>query len=136
MKEKIGILIGLIVAILVLLTLALWMMNLGTLEFMELGLFTIIIFLVAAAFYVLWDRAKNIRKGLPAKDERLLSISYKAGYYGFIAAIWSAVFGPLFIDIVFGYELEASRVTALVVIVSGIVFIVSYLYLATKGKNV
>ncbi|PNX48782.1 MAG: hypothetical protein BV459_01555 [Thermoplasmata archaeon M11B2D] len=136
MKEKIGILIGLIVAILVLLTLALWMMNLGTLEFMELGSFAIIIFLVAAAFYVLWDRVKNLRKGLPAKDERLLSINYKAGYYGFIAAIWSAVFGPLFIDIIFGYELEGSRVTALVVIVSGIVFIVSYLYLATKGKNV
>lgn len=131
-----GILIGVIVTILVLLTVAIWMMNLGTPEFMELGSFAIVIFLVAAAVYVLWDRAKNIKKGLPAKDERLLSINYKAGYYGFIAAIWSAVFGPLFIDIIFGYELEGSRVTALVVIVSGIVFIVTYLYLATKGKNV
>ncbi len=135
MKEKTGIIIGVMITTIVLLTLAIWMLNLGTLETTEIGSIAIIILLIAAAAYVLWDRAKNIKKGLPTKDERLLTISYKSGYYGFIAAIWSAVFGPLLIDILFGYELEASRVTALVVIVSGIVFMTSYLYLATKGKN-
>lgn len=134
MKEKTGILIGVIITIVVLLTLAVWMMNVTTEDYTELGSFAIIILLVAAAVYILWDRTKNIRKGLPAKDERLISISYKAGYYGFIAAIWSAVFAPLIIDIIFGYELQASRVTAMVVIISGIVFMVSYLYLSWKGK--
>ncbi|KYK21499.1 hypothetical protein AYK25_03380 [Thermoplasmatales archaeon SM1-50] len=136
MKDKVGIIIGLIVTILVLLTLVIWMMNLATLTFSEIGSFAIIIILVTTASYVIWDRAKNIRKGFPAKDERLINISYKAGYYGFIAAIWSAVFGQVIIDILFDYELEGSRVAALVVIVSGIVFIATYLYMAVKGKNV
>ena len=60
-------------------------------------------------------------------------INWRAGYYGFIAAIWSAVFGPLMIDILFGYELEGSRVTALVVLVAGITFAASYLYLRRRG---
>ena len=135
MKEKIGIIIGSIVTIVVIVTLAVWIANTKTIDYLELGSFAIILLLVASAAYILWDRAKNIRKGLPAKDERLISISYKSGYYGFIAAIWSAVFGPLVIDIIFNYELEGSRVSALVVIVSGIVFILSYLYLSTKGNR-
>ncbi len=135
MKEKTGLIIGVIIIIAVLLAFALWMINIATIDATEIGSFAVIILLVTAAAYMLWDRAKNIKKGLPAKDERLITISYKSGYYGFIAAIWSAVFGPLIIDLLFGYELEASRVTALVVIVSGLVFMISYLYLATKGKN-
>ncbi len=64
----------------------------------------------------------------------LVLINYKAGFYGFIAAIWSAVFGPLFIEILFDYELEGSRVTAVVVLVSGFVFAASYLYMNRKGN--
>lgn len=135
MTEKIGIILGSILTITVIITLAIWMTNIKPIEYIELGSFAIILLLVASAAYILWDRAKNIRKGLPAKDERLISIGYKSGYYGFIAAIWSAVFGPLIIDIIFHYELEGSRVSALVVIVSAIVFILSYLYLSTKGKR-
>lgn len=135
MKGKIGIIIGGIVTITVIITLAIWMTNIKTFEYIELGSFAIILILVSSATYMLWDRAKNIRKGLPARDERLISIGYKSGYYGFIAAIWSAVFGPLIIDIIFNYELEGSRVSALVVIVSGMVFIISYLYLSTTGEK-
>ena len=91
---------------------------------------TIIVF----AIYVIWDRAKNVSKGLPAKDERLVNINYKAGYYGFIAAIWTAVGAPTLMDIIFGYELEGHSITATVVIVSGLVFAISYLYLLRKGN--
>jgi len=135
MKDKIGIFIGIGVAVLVLATLSLFVLNAGAIELNEIMLVGIVIVLVAFAGYILWDRLKNIRKGLPAKDERLILTNYKAGYYGFIAAIWSAVFGPLFIDIVFRYELPGSQVTAIVVIVSGFVFVLSYLILARKGDT-
>ena len=133
MKDKIGIVIGIGIAVLVLLTLSLYLVSAGNIELIGIISIGIVIILVASASFILWDRLKNIRKGLPAKDERLTKINYKAGYYGFIAAIWSAVFGPLFIEILFEYELPGSRVTALVVLVSGFVFIASYLYLARKG---
>jgi hypothetical protein len=134
MKDKIGIILGLLVTILVLLTLAVYIMNAGTIEFTELASLAIIIILVLTASYIIWDRAKNVRKGLPAKDERLININYKAGYYAFIAAIWSAVFAPLFFDVSSKYELKGGDVTAIVVLVSGFVFVISYLYLYRKGN--
>jgi len=134
MKDKIGIVLGLVVTLLVLVTLAFYIINAGTIGLTDLASLAIVIILVLAASYVIWDRAKNIRKGLPAKDERLINISYKAGYYGFIAAIWIAVGAPLIYDILFNYELEGHFVTAIVVLASGFVFVVSYLYLYRKGN--
>jgi len=133
MKDKIGIVMGIVIAALVLATLSIYIISAGNIELSEITVVGIVVILVASASFILWDRLKNIRKGLPAKDERLIQINYKAGYYGFIAAIWSAVFGPLFIEILFDYELPGSRVAAVVVLVSGFVFVVSYLYLSRKG---
>ena len=133
MKDKKGILLGIGIAAAVLVTLYFYVLNAGNIELNEISLIGIVLILVAFATYILWDKIKNIRKGLPAQDERLKLTNYKAGYYGFIAAIWSAVFGPLVIEILFDYELPGSRVTAVVVLVSGFVFVASYLYLARKG---
>ena len=134
MKDKKGILIGIGIAAVVLVTLSFYVLNAGNLELTEISLIGIVLILVAFALYILWDRIKNVKKGLPAQDERLKLTNYKAGYYGFIAAIWSAVFAPLAIEILFDYELPGSRVTALVVLVSGFVFVASYLYMYWRGK--
>ena len=133
MKDKIGIVVGIGIAAAVLVTLYFFVQNVGNLGLNEILLIVIVLILVASAMYVLWDRIKNIRKGLPAKDERLILTNYKAGYYAFIAAMWSAVLGPVFFEILFDYELPGSRVTAVVVLVSGFVFVASYLYLVRKG---
>jgi len=133
MKDKIGIVVGIGIAAMVLVTLTLYSVSAGNFGLNEMLLIVIVLILVASAVYVLWDRIKNIRKGLPAKDERLKLINYKACSYGFIAAILSAVFGPLVIEILFDYELPGHLVTAVVVLVSGFVFVASYLYLARKG---
>jgi len=134
MKDKIGIGVGIGIAAMVLVTLSLFILNAGNLEFSQIVLIGIVLILVAFAVYILWDRIKNVQKGFPAKDERLKLTNYKAGYYGFIAAIWSAVFAPLSFEILFNYELPGSQVTAVVVLISGFVFVGSYLYLARKGN--
>jgi len=134
MKDKIGIVVGIGIAAMVLVTLSLFVLNAGNLELNEIMPIGIVLILVAFAMYILWDRIKNVKKGLPAKDERLKLTNYKAGYYGFIAAIWSAVFAPLSFEILFDYELPGHLVTAVVVLVSGFVFAASYLYMYWKGK--
>jgi len=134
MKDKKGILIGIGIAAAVLVTLSFYLLNAGNIELNEISLIGIVLILVAFALYILWDRIKNVKKGLPAQDERLKLTSYKAGNYGFIAAILSAVFGPLVIEILFDYELPGHLVTAVVVLVSGFVFASSYLYMYWKGK--
>ena len=134
MKGKKEIIVATVVVAGVLLTLFFYLMGTGEIEFNQLVLVGIAIVLVGLAMYIIWDKIRNVQKGLPGKDERTVSMSHKAGYYGFIAAIWSAVFTPLFFDVSSGYELKGGDVTAIVVLVSGFVFIVSYLYLYWKGK--
>jgi len=133
MKDKIGIVVGIGIAVAVLVTLYFFLKSAGNIDLSEIMSIGIVLILVASAFYILWDRIKNIKKGLPAQDERLKLTSYKAGNYGFIAAIWSAVGGPLISDILFNHELQGSHVTAVVVLCGGLTFIISYLYLAWKG---
>jgi len=134
MKDKIGIVVGIGIAALVLVTLYFYVQNAGNLELNEILPLLIVVILVALVIYILWDRIKNIKKGLPAQDERLKLTNYKACYYGFIASIWSAVIAPLASGIFFDYELGGHYVTAVVVLCGGLAFIVSYLYMAWKGK--
>ena len=134
MKGKKEIIVSTAVVAGVLLTLFFYLMGTDEIEFNQIILVGIVVILVGLAMYIIWDKIKNVQKGLPGKDERTISMSHKAGYYGFIAAIWSAVFSPVIIDIIFGYELDGGDVTAIVVLVSAFVFVVSYLYLYWKGK--
>ncbi|DAC73359.1 MAG TPA: hypothetical protein DSN98_00295 [Thermoplasmata archaeon] len=134
MKDKKVVVLSIIIVAAVLTTLFFYLKSAGDIELNEILLVGIVLVLVALAMYIVWDRLKNVQKGLPAKDERLININYKAGYYAFIAAIWSAVFTPVLFDILFRYEPKGGDVAAIVVMVSGFVFVISYLYLARKGN--
>jgi hypothetical protein len=135
MKTKILITLGFIGATLVTATLAIYFTAIQNMNLTEISSFAIIGLIIIFALYVLWDKTRNVTKGLPAADERTKINSYKAGYYGFIAAIWSAVFTPVIIDIIFNYEMEGSQVSGAVVIISGLVFFISYLWISRKGTN-
>ena len=91
MKEKMTIMVGAGIAVLVIFTFAFYLIAKETIELFDITSVLIVIILVITSIYLIWDRAKNLRAGLPAQDERLKLAGYKAGYYGFIAAIWSAV---------------------------------------------
>src|SRR4030042_5234853 len=134
MKGKKEIIVATVLVAMVLLTLFFYLMGTGEIELNQILLVGIALILVGLAMYIIWDKIRNVQKGLPGKDERTISMSHKAGYYGFMAAIWSAVFTPLFFDVSSGYELDGGDVSAIVVLVSGFVFVVSYLYLYRKGK--
>ena len=134
MKDKLAIIAGVGIAVTVLVTLYFYISNIGNLELKEILPIVIALILVVSALYILWDRMKNVKKGLPAQDERLRLINYKACYYGFIASIWSAVGAPLISGIVFDYELPGHYVTAVVVLFGGITFMLSFVYLAWKGN--
>ncbi len=133
MKDKIGIVVGIGIAVLILAALSLYVISAENIELSEITSMSIVLILVSSATFILWDRLKNIRKGLPAKDERLVQVDYRAGYYGFIAAMWSAIGSNVIAGIIWDIELEGEHVSAVVVLVSGLVFVASYLYLSRKG---
>jgi hypothetical protein len=134
MKDKLGVIAGIGIAAAVIVTLYFYIINAGNLELNEILPIIIVLILVISTMYILWDRIKNIRKGLPAQDERLKLTNYKACSYGFVASIWSAVGAPLISGIFFDYELPGNYVTAIVVLCGGLAFMISFIYLAWKGN--
>ncbi|MCW4001507.1 MAG: hypothetical protein NWE93_14850 [Candidatus Bathyarchaeota archaeon] len=121
-------------ATIVIITLALYFASAQTLNYPEIISLTIIALIVIFAIYTLYDKTKSLKQGLTAADERTKTVNYRAGYYGFIAAIWSAVFTPIVVDIIFNYEMETDYLSGSVVIIGGLVFALSYLYLSRKGR--
>ncbi len=125
---------GASLVIAVIITLIIYLSSPSIIGYGEIIAAAIATIIIVFAIYIIWDRARNMSKGLPVKDERLENINYKAGYYGFIAAIWTAIGAPTFSDILFDHELEGNIITALVVIISGLAYAASYLYLMRKGN--
>jgi hypothetical protein len=134
MREKIMIAFGVSLVIAVIITLFIYLVSPSVIGYGETITVAIATIILIFAIYIIWDRARNVSKGLPVNDERLDNINYKAGYYGFIAAIWTAVGAPTFSDMLFDHELEGHIITATVVIISGLVFAASYLFLMRKGN--
>ena len=133
MKEKMTIILGIGIAVLVIFTFGFYLMAKETIQLFDILTILIVTILVVTSIYLIQDRVKNLKAGLPAQDERLKLAGYRAGYYGFIAAIWSAVGTNLGYNIIFDAELRGGLVVAAVVLVSGIVFMTSYIYFSRKG---
>ncbi len=134
MKEKLSVVLGIGVLVCVVFTFGFYFFAKGAIELFDVISLSIISIILITSTYIIWDRFKNLKKGLPVQDERMKQLGYKAGYYGFIAAIWSAIGSNMTSIILFDEELRGGLVVASVVLVSGIVFMLSYLYLAWKGN--
>ena len=132
--QKLVILMGIGITALVVVTFVYYILADPTIELFDLISIPIILIIILISSYIIYDRAKNIKKGLPAQDERLKIAAYKAGYYGFIAAIWSAVGSNMLSIILFDEELRGGLVTAAVVLISGITFMLAYFYFSRKGE--
>jgi len=133
LKEKNTILLGIGVTALVVFTFLFYIINKGSIGLFELMSFPILLVIILFSVYIIRDKLKNLKAGLPSKDERLENAAYKAGYYGFVAAIWSAVGSNMGSIMLFDRELRGGLVTAAVVLISGAVFAISYLYFSRKG---
>jgi len=138
MNDRIGIALGLIVAVLFIGTLALFVMNTGPLNMTEYIMVAMVLVLVLGAFFILRKRIGAVKAGLPAEDERSKLVNYKAGYYAFMAAIWGSL-GVSFADIFMVEDLglvglTVSQATGALVLITGFVFVISYLYLNSRGK--
>jgi hypothetical protein len=132
--QKLVILMGIGITALVVVTFVYYILADPTIELFDLISIPIILIIILISSYIIYDRAKNIKKGLPAQDERLKIAAYKGGYYGFIAAIWSAVGSNMLSIILFDEELRGGLVTAAVVLISGITFMLAYFYFSRKGE--
>ena len=132
--QKIVIALGIGITTLVVFTFLYYIIADPSIELFDIISISIILIIVLTSSYIIFDRYKNIKKGLPAQDERLKLAAYKAGYYGFVAAIWSALGSNMISIMLFDQDLRGGLVVAAVVLTSGAVFMLSYFYLSRKGN--
>ena len=134
MKDKLTIILGIGITTMVVCTFAFYIINDEAIDLFDLISIPLLIVIILFSCYIIRDKLKSIKAGLPSKDERLKNAAYKAGYYGFIAAIWSAVGVNLGYNLILDKELRGGLVVAAVVLISGFVFAISYFYFSRQGN--
>jgi len=137
MKEKMSIITGIGVAILLLIVVGFYFMGSSPLDLSNLLLIIIPIILVLGVITILWDRIKNLKAGLPSADERAKKLHWKAGAYAYYTTIWISV-GTLWYNIIFadnlGFpELNAGQVVAIIVLLSALCWFTFQFYFIRQG---
>lgn len=137
MKDKLGLALGIGIAIAALLGLLFFLKNSGKLDAIEYVYFMLILLILAGTSIILWKKAKDIKAGLPVGDELAKKTTWKAGYYSYLFSVWVAV-SLLWYNILvperFGVpELTVEQVIGIIVLLPGAFFIVLAMYLNKKG---
>jgi len=135
-KDTTMVVVGFIVVALVLATLVLYVTNMGGINLSEYSTILVIIVLVIGATWVLVDRMRSMRTGLPAKDEMTVKLSHKAGYYAYLASIYIALAFMWYsnsLEESGGVGLDGGQTGGGIILLSAIVFMGSYFYLSHKG---
>jgi len=142
MKEKllaVGLLIGIITMIIGVFTFYLFQESIGGILSISDAMLIIVSLLVAgAATWIVVDRFRNIKAGLPVTDERAKDLFNKASYYAYLTAIWIGVGFVMFEDIIAPFvgkeHLTSGDIVGALVMISAIVLFGSYFFLSRKGN--
>jgi len=129
--------IGFIVGVLVLLTMTLYLTAAGPLDFGEIALSILVLFMVVASLKLVIDRAREIKKGHAGEDEMSKRAGHKAGYFAYIASVWVAVallwYNTFFVDEFAMPALDFGVVIGIIVLVPGIIFLMATFHFLRKG---
>ena len=137
MKEKLSIVAGAGVIILILIIAIFYLLGSPSIDASEIILVIIPLILAVGVITILWDRIKNIKSGLPSADERAKKLHWKAGAYTYYLTIWIAI-GTMWYNIIFADELgfpalDAGQVVAAIVLLSGLCWFTLQFYFMRQG---
>jgi hypothetical protein len=136
MNEIKKIVVSALVGIMVLIGVIFYMLGTENLDLSGLLLVILPIILVIGVGFILKDRISNVRAGLPVEDERAKKLGWKAGAYTYFCTIWLAV-GSLWYNIVAESfdlpQLDSTGIIAVIVLGSGIIWLILYMFFTRKG---
>jgi uncharacterized membrane protein len=137
MKEKIVVAFSVGLLAVVLLSLAVYFLS-GNAADIPVLIPVVALLVVAGAGFIVWKRAKAAKAGLKFKDEMERKINNKAGYYSFIATIYFCLAIMWFSDYLPSIGItgfEPRHAAELVILFSGLVFVISYMILDRTGPG-
>ena len=137
-KEDLNrIVIGVSVAVLVILGMAVYLVSGIPPTMDEIMLTLILLVVVALAFMVIIKKYRSYKSGLPAEDEMSKKNFQKAGYYAWMFAIYAALvsrfIGEEVAERTGDWSIVGTYMTLAVILGSALFFFVTYLYLSRKG---
>ncbi len=133
-EDKVKTFLGVIVLTLVISGVFFYKINISSINPVETATIFIVLILASGAGYMLWRKIKAYKKSLPLEDEFIKKVNYKAGYYAFIAAIGTSLIVGMMEDSLISMGLSIRHGGYLVLLVTGFVFSVSYIYLSKWGS--
>ncbi|MFH1234634.1 MAG: hypothetical protein V1493_03395 [Candidatus Diapherotrites archaeon] len=137
MREKVAVAISVIVLAVAMLSLTVYFLSENAAS-VPVFVPLVALLVVAGAGFMVWKRVKAAKAGLKFKDEMERKISNKAGYYAFIATIYFCLALSWLIE-----EFPSMGITGfeprhgptLVLLFSGLVFVLSYIILDRMGPG-
>jgi hypothetical protein len=138
-KDKIKIVLGMAVAVLVMFTVGTYFSFSGG-DGHSLGeMFAVVsaVVLSLAAIYYIWERKTDVDAGMPFEDELSKKIMHRAGYYAYFASMYTALTVSMFeenIAMALGMsQMELSTAVGIIVLVPAIMFFVAIFYFKRRG---
>ena len=102
----------------------------GIFDITEILLVGTALTLAVSAAFVIRDRMKSVKRGLPAEDEMSKRGIEKAGYYSYLASVYIALGIGFFSD---DLQITVSQATGAIILFSAIIFIGLAIYYRKRG---
>ena len=135
-RAKIG--IGFGVSGIAVLGLVLFLLGGAVYDPIEVAFILLTIVLVVGATYIMINKSRAVKKGLPVDDELSKKVSWKAGAYSYFATIWIAIaimwYNTLGVDKLGLPELDTIKIVGIIVLLSGVIYVGLALLFNRKGS--
>jgi hypothetical protein len=130
-RDKMGIVLGVMITLAVIVTMGLYVMSAGF-DIGSLSTSFIVIIIVGLAAFVIFDRAKSVKRGLPAQDELSKKTMQKAGYYAWMVTIYLALAASYLSD---EYGIIGRHVGFIIIVGSALIFFAFYFWFSWRGDS-
>ena len=137
LKDKVS--IGVMAGVVVLVAVTVFIFGAyASLGLEDYALFAAIVVILGLTVKVMWQRTRDVRKGIPPEDELSKRAGWKAGYHAYLSTVWVAV-GMMWLNIflteMFGFpEMKTSYFVGAMILIPGIIFLALALRFRSKGN--
>ena len=136
-KDKASVFLGIGILVLVIVLIIVFIAKAGQQSFYEKLLYILVTLLIIGSSIMMIKRTKDLKKGLPLKDELSIKLSYKAGSYAYISTLWLAVilyWYNIFSESKFNLPvLSTEQLIGLIVLLPAIIYLIFFFVFNKKG---
>ncbi len=137
MKDKTSVFLGIGITVLIIALLITFIAKAGQQSIYENLLYILVTLLIIGTSIIMIKRTKDLKKGLPVKDELIIKIAHKAGSYAYMSTMWLAVillwYNTYFVDNFNLPLLSTEQLIGIIVLLPGVIYLTFFFIFNKKG---